>query len=55
VTAYVERSLADAQRDERFQFERQGYFVADREDHRPEQGKLVFNRITTLKDTFNRP
>jgi len=32
----------------RYQFERHGYFIADRVDHRPETP--VFNRITTLKD-----
>ncbi len=46
--AWVEPSLASAQRDERFQFERHGYFVADRQDHEP--GKPVFNKITGLKD-----
>ena len=48
VTAYVEPSLAAAQPDQKFQFERFGYFVADRHDHAP--GKPVFNKITGLKD-----
>jgi glutaminyl-tRNA synthetase len=48
VTAYVEPSLAEAQPDQKFQFERFGYFVADRLDHQP--GKPVFNKITGLKD-----
>ncbi len=48
VQAWVEPSLAQADADEKFQFERHGYFVADRVDHRP--GRLVFNRITGLKD-----
>ena len=48
VTAYVEPSLAAAQPDQKFQFERFGYFVADRLDHQP--GKPVFNKITGLKD-----
>ncbi|MEJ8840492.1 glutamine--tRNA ligase/YqeY domain fusion protein [Ramlibacter sp. AN1133] len=52
VTACVERTLGHAQADERFQFERLGYFVADRKDHQPGEGKLVFNRITTLKESF---
>ena len=50
VTAYLEPGLAAAQPDDKFQFERHGYFVADRHDHtgtRP-----VFNRTTTLKDTW---
>ncbi len=46
--AWIEPSLGSAQRDERFQFERHGYFVADRHDHEP--GKPVFNKITGLKD-----
>ena len=32
--------------------ERSGYFVADRVDHR--SGKAVFNRTTTLKDTWSK-
>ncbi len=48
VTAYVEPSLAAAHPDQKFQFERFGYFVADRLDHQP--GKPVFNKITGLKD-----
>ena len=48
VTAYVEPSLAAAEPDRKFQFERHGYFVADRKDHQP--GKPVFNKITGLKD-----
>jgi glutaminyl-tRNA synthetase len=50
VTAFVESSLASARPDDKFQFERHGYFVADRVDHAA--GKLVFNRTTTLKDTW---
>jgi glutaminyl-tRNA synthetase len=48
ITAFVEPSLAQAEPDQKFQFERFGYFVADRHDHAP--GKPVFNRITGLKD-----
>jgi len=48
VTGYVEPSLAAARPDQKFQFERFGYFVADRKDHAP--GRPVFNRITGLKD-----
>ena len=50
-TAYVERSLRGARPEERFQFERLGYFVADRQDHDPGRGRLVFNRTTSLKET----
>jgi glutaminyl-tRNA synthetase len=48
ITAYVEPSLAQAVPDAKFQFERFGYFVADRLDHAP--GRPVFNKITGLKD-----
>ena len=50
ITAYLEPSLRDAQAEERFQFERHGYFVADRVDSKP--GKPVFNRAVTLKDSW---
>ncbi len=50
ITAYVEPSLAQAKPDDKFQFERHGYFVADRVDHG--NGKVVFNKITGLKDTW---
>jgi glutaminyl-tRNA synthetase len=50
VTAYVEPSLAHVPAGEHFQFERHGYFVSDRVDHAG--GKLVFNKITGLKDTW---
>jgi glutaminyl-tRNA synthetase len=38
--------------DDRFQFERHGYFVADRVDSVP--GKPVFNRAVTLKDGWGK-
>jgi glutaminyl-tRNA synthetase len=47
---YIEPSLAGAGREFRVQFERHGYFVADRELHAA--GRPVFNRITTLKDSW---
>lgn len=52
ITAYLEPGLAQAKADERFQFERHGYFVADREDSKP--GQPVFNLAVTLKDTFKK-
>jgi len=52
VTAYVEPSLASALPDQKFQFERHGYFVADRVDHAA--GKPVFNRVTGLKDSWGK-
>jgi glutaminyl-tRNA synthetase len=53
VTAYVEPSLAAAQPDQKFQFERFGYFVADRLDH-VSGAKPVFNRVTGLKDSWGK-
>ena len=50
VRARLELSLADATIDERFQFERLGYFTLDAKDTAP--GKPVFNRTITLKDNW---
>ncbi|KQQ86857.1 glutamine--tRNA ligase/YqeY domain fusion protein [Massilia sp. Leaf139] len=52
VTAYLEPGMAAALPEQRFQFERHGYFVADQVDSAP--GKPVFNRITTLKDSWGK-
>ncbi len=51
VRAFLELSLQQAQPEERFQFERHGYFVADRKDSRP--GAPVFNRAVTLRDSWS--
>ena len=50
ITAQLAASLRDAAPDSRFQFERHGYFVADRVDSRP--GAPVFNRAVGLKDSW---
>jgi glutaminyl-tRNA synthetase len=50
ITAQLEPALKEAQAEERFQFERHGYFVADRADSQP--GAPVFNRAVTLKDNW---
>ena len=50
ITAFVEPMLADAKAEDSFQFERNGYFVADRKDHAA--GKPVFNRAVTLRDSW---
>ncbi|WP_296278212.1 glutamine--tRNA ligase/YqeY domain fusion protein [Pseudoxanthomonas sp.] len=50
VTGYVEPAAASAAPEQSFQFERIGYFVADRYDHTPE--RPVFNRSVTLRDTW---
>ena len=52
VTAYVEPSLNQSQPEDRFQFERHGYFIADRKDTGP--GKPVFNRTVTLRDSWGK-
>jgi glutaminyl-tRNA synthetase len=52
ITAQLELSLKDAQPAESFQFERHGYFVADRKDS--VAGKPIFNRTVTLKDTWQK-
>jgi glutaminyl-tRNA synthetase len=52
IEAYVEPSLANSKPDDKFQFERHGYFVADRSDH--QGSKPVFNRSTGLKDTWSK-
>jgi glutaminyl-tRNA synthetase len=53
ITAFVEPALAAAAPEERVQFERHGYFVADMADHAP--GKPVFNRAVTLRDSWTKP
>ncbi|HEY5804542.1 MAG TPA: glutamate--tRNA ligase family protein, partial [Lysobacter sp.] len=50
VTGYVEPAAAVAAPEQSFQFERIGYFVADRHDHRSDAP--VFNRSVTLRDTW---
>ncbi|UTF48951.1 glutamine--tRNA ligase/YqeY domain fusion protein [Desulfomicrobium sp. ZS1] len=46
----VEKSLTQASGEARFQFERQGFFCADRYDHGPD--RAVFNRTVTLRDSW---
>ena len=50
VHAQLEPALKDAQPEARFQFERHGYFVADRVDSSP--GAPRFNRTVTLRDSW---
>ena len=52
VQAFVEPGLAAAVADDKFQFERHGYFVADRVDS--VAGRPVFNRAVTLKDSWGK-
>ncbi|OZB73899.1 MAG: hypothetical protein B7X29_11045, partial [Halothiobacillus sp. 13-55-115] len=46
----VEPSLATCAPESRFQWERNGYFVADQHDH--SAAKPVFNRTVTLRDSW---
>ncbi len=50
IEAMLEPALAHAAPEDRFQFERHGYFVADRIDSKP--GAPVFNRAVGLKDSW---
>ncbi|MGY8523858.1 glutamine--tRNA ligase/YqeY domain fusion protein [Paracidovorax citrulli] len=52
ITAYLEPGLREAKAEDRYQFERHGYFVADRVDSQP--GRPVFNRIVGLKDSWGK-
>jgi glutaminyl-tRNA synthetase len=52
IQAYLEAGADKSQPDEKFQFERHGYFVADRVDSQP--GQPVFNRIVTLRDSWGK-
>src|SRR5690554_1117385 len=51
ITAYAEPSIKDAPVEEKFQFQRLGYFVVDK-DTSP--GNLVFNRTVPLRDSWAR-
>jgi glutaminyl-tRNA synthetase len=48
----LEPSLAAAAADQRFQFEREGYFWQDAKESQP--GRLVFNRVVTLRDSWTK-
>jgi glutaminyl-tRNA synthetase len=52
IHAYCEPSVKDAKPEERFQFERHGYFIADLKDSKP--GAPVFNRSVTLRDSWGK-
>lgn len=53
-SALIEPSILNAKAEDRFQFERVGYFVADRKDFDAQAGKLVFNKTVGLKDTWKK-
>src|SRR5712692_7745648 len=52
VTAQIEPALKEAKAEQQFQFERHGYFVADRVDSAP--GAPKFNRAVTLRDSWSK-
>ncbi|MEW5770442.1 MAG: glutamine--tRNA ligase/YqeY domain fusion protein [Pseudomonadota bacterium] len=52
-TGWVEAAAAQAQPEARFQFERLGYFCADRFEHVPGT-RPVFNRTVGLKDSWSK-
>jgi glutaminyl-tRNA synthetase len=52
ISAWLEPSLRQARAEDRYQFERHGYFVADRFDSK--DGTPVFNRTVTLKDSWTK-
>jgi glutaminyl-tRNA synthetase len=52
ITAQLEPALGQAKAEERFQFERHGYFVADQVD--PVSGAPEFNRTVTLRDSWGK-
>ena len=52
ITAQLEPSLKDAKPSDTFQFERHGYFVADRKDSKA--SAPVFNRTVTLRDAWQK-
>lgn len=49
ITGYLEPSLKDAKNEDKFQFQRLGYFTVDKDSTAE---KLVFNRTVALKDTW---
>ncbi|MCK5908226.1 MAG: glutamine--tRNA ligase, partial [Flavobacteriales bacterium] len=51
ITAKVEPYLKDAKPEDRFQFQRKGYFVADKDST---ADKLVFNRTVGLRDSWKK-
>ena len=52
ITAQLEPALKDTPAGSQYQFERHGYFVADRVNSQP--GQPVFNRSVTLRDTWQK-
>lgn len=51
ITGYAEPSIKDSQPEDKFQFQRLGYFVVDKDST---SEKLVFNRTVTLRDSWGK-
>lgn len=51
ITAYAEPSVKEAKEEDRFQFQRMGYFVVDRDSTKE---KIVFNRTVPLRDSWEK-
>lgn len=54
ITAYIEPAIALMVNETRFQFERLGYFALDSLDSNRSNSKFVFNKIVSLRDTWNK-
>lgn len=52
-TGFMDTSLVKNWLNQKFQFERFGYFVAERVTHVP-RSKPVFNRVTGFKDSWGK-
>lgn len=51
VKGFIEPSLLEASEEDRFQFQRLGYFILDQ---KPENGPMVFNKTVGLRDTWKK-
>src|SRR5690606_4399587 len=51
ITAFAEPSVKDAEVEDKFQFQRMGYFVVDRDTT---SEKMVFNRTVPLRDSWTK-
>src|SRR5690606_10103998 len=51
ITGYAEPSIKEAKIQDRFQFQRLGYFVVDRDTT---EGNIVFNRTVPLRDSWEK-
>ena len=49
ITGYAEPSVKDSKPEDKFQFQRLGYFVVDRDST---EEKIVFNRTVPLRDSW---